>query len=160
MTVRRVSVAWHLQFQDLQSFLSLSNSVSCGCTYTFYSVCVWVIFFGLSDSNKNIRILFPFPLPLQPVGIHSRIRFLSVFMLCLKTDGLVLFAYFFLPLSAPGRGKLFACFQLGQMWKLAAHSRPCSRSRGFCQPAWSSSPTFTHCFVPVPRLPAWDLCAI
>lgn len=106
-------------------------------------MCVWVIFFGLSDGNKNIRILFPFPLPLQPVGIHSRIRFLSVFMLCLKTDGLVLFVSFFLPLSPPGRGKLFACFQLGQMRILLLTADPAA---GAGAPA-------CRCGVPLPPSP-------
>lgn len=67
---------------------------------------------------------------------------------------------FFSPPFSPWQRQAFCLLPAWADVKLAAHSRPCSRSRGFCLLVWSSSPTFTHCFLPVPRLPARDLCAI
>lgn len=87
------------------------------------------VFLCLSGGNKNIHILFPFPLPLQPVGIQSRIRFLSVFMLCLKIGGLVLFVSFCPPcqhrVSPTSPGRAFCLLPAQASTKLAARSRGC-----------------------------------
>lgn len=118
--------------------------------------CVYRLLVGYflccSDGNKNIHILFPFPLPLQPVGIQSRICFLS----CLSIWKSVMWcslSHFPLPAS-PGSllfplPEPFACSQPGQGQNLLLTAGTPSNVMFL--------PLLTHHFSPIPCLLAWGL---
>lgn len=132
------------------------------CWHLLFSVCIdfWLVgcFLCCSDGNKNIHILFPFPLPLQPVGIQSRICFLS----CLSIWKSVVWcslSHFPLPAS-PGSllfplPEPFACSQPGQgqnLLQLLIAETPSNVV---------FLPLLTHRFSPIPCLPAWGpLCCL